>query len=183
MPPPQARIKDFDPSRFIHYEGAQGDPTDPDYKEGDEGQKVFRGAAHANPDDPDYVDVLSRMYPEIYQLKHMATSPHIDRPIIMCEYAHAMGNSIGSLGDYWDYIRGKPNLIGGFIWDMIESRSRKKPMLMERNSMLTAVILEMNPMTKTFVLMEYLLRIESQIRMRGNVNISFNLLLLRMKTF
>ncbi|WP_226975916.1 glycoside hydrolase family 2 TIM barrel-domain containing protein [Zobellia nedashkovskayae] len=118
-------VKDFDPSRFIHYEGAQGDPNDPDYKEGDEGQKVFRGAAHANPDDPNYVDVLSRMYPEIYQLKHMATSPHIDRPIIMCEYAHAMGNSIGSLGDYWDYIREKPNLIGGFIWDMIDQGLEK----------------------------------------------------------
>ncbi|OEJ99034.1 glycoside hydrolase [Flavivirga aquatica] len=113
-------IKDFDPSRFIHYEGAQGDPTDPAYKEGDEGQRVFRGVAHANPDDPDYVDVLSRMYPELYQLKSMVNSKHIDRPIIMCEYAHAMGNSIGSLGDYWDYIRANPNLIGGFIWDMID---------------------------------------------------------------
>ena len=118
-------IKDFDPSRFIHYEGAQGDPTDPDYKEGDEGQEVFRGVAHANPDDPDYVDVLSRMYPEMYQLKSMANSPHIDRPIIMCEYAHAMGNSIGSLSDYWDYIRAEPNLIGGFIWDMIDQGLEK----------------------------------------------------------
>ncbi|RKR12203.1 beta-galactosidase [Maribacter vaceletii] len=113
-------IRDYDPSRFIHYEGAQGDPTDPNYKEGDEGQKLFRGPAHANPDDPDYVDVLSRMYPEIYQLEAMASSKHIDRPIIMCEYAHAMGNSIGGLGEYWDLINAKPNLIGGFIWDMID---------------------------------------------------------------
>ncbi|WP_298488201.1 glycoside hydrolase family 2 TIM barrel-domain containing protein [uncultured Maribacter sp.] len=113
-------IKDYDPSRFIHYEGAQGDPTDPNYKEGDEGQKLFRGTAHANPDDPDYVDVLSRMYPEIYQLKAMASSKHIDRPIVMCEYAHAMGNSIGGLGEYWDLINDNTNLIGGFIWDMID---------------------------------------------------------------
>ncbi|UMB61728.1 DUF4981 domain-containing protein [Lutibacter sp. A80] len=113
-------IRDYDPSRFIHYEGAQGDPTDPDYKEGEEGQNVFRGPAHANPDDPDYVDVLSRMYPEIYQLKAMSESKHIDRPIVMCEYAHAMGNSIGGLGEYWDLINSKPNLIGGFIWDMID---------------------------------------------------------------
>ena len=113
-------IKDYDPSRFIHYEGAQGDPTDPNYKEGDEGQSLFRGPAHANPDDPDYVDVLSRMYPEIYQLKSMATSPHINRPIIMCEYMHAMGNSIGGLGEYWDLINTNSNLIGGFIWDMID---------------------------------------------------------------
>ncbi|GAA4238731.1 beta-galactosidase LacZ [Postechiella marina] len=113
-------IKDYDPSRFIHYEGAQGDPTHPDYKEGDEGQKLFRGPAHANPDDPNYVDVLSRMYPEIYQLESMAKSKHINRPIIMCEYAHAMGNSIGGLGEYWDLIHANKNLIGGFIWDMID---------------------------------------------------------------
>ncbi|WP_139957380.1 glycoside hydrolase family 2 TIM barrel-domain containing protein [Flavicella sediminum] len=113
-------VRDYDPSRFIHYEGAQGDPTDPDYKEGDEGQSLFRGPAHANPDDPDYVDVLSRMYPEIYQLKAMSESKHINRPIVMCEYAHAMGNSIGGLGEYWDLINSKKNLIGGFIWDMVD---------------------------------------------------------------
>ncbi|WP_303317277.1 glycoside hydrolase family 2 TIM barrel-domain containing protein [Flavivirga abyssicola] len=115
-----AWAKDYDSSRFMHYEGAQGKPTHPEYKEGVEGQKVFRGKAHANPDDPDYVDVLSRMYPEIYQLKAMSESKYINRPIIMCEYAHAMGNSIGGLGDYWDLINSKKNLIGGFIWDMID---------------------------------------------------------------
>lgn len=113
-------IRDYDSSRFIHYEGAQGDPTDSNYKEGEEGQKAFRGVPHANPDDPDYVDVLSRMYPEIYQLEAMSKSKHIDRPIVMCEYAHAMGNSIGGLGEYWDLIHSNKNLIGGFIWDMID---------------------------------------------------------------
>ncbi|MGY6647528.1 glycoside hydrolase family 2 TIM barrel-domain containing protein [Wenyingzhuangia sp. IMCC45574] len=113
-------IRDYDPSRFVHYEGAQGDPTHPDYLEGEAGQKKFRGAAHANPDDPAYVDVLSRMYPEIYQLKAMSESTYINRPIVMCEYAHAMGNSIGGLGEYWDLIHAKKNLIGGFIWDMVD---------------------------------------------------------------
>lgn len=113
-------IKEYDSSRFIHYEGAQGNPNHPEYKEGEEGQKAFRGKAHANPDDPKYVDVLSRMYPEIYQLKAMSESKYIDRPIVMCEYAHAMGNSIGNLGEYWDLINSKKNLIGGFIWDMID---------------------------------------------------------------
>ena len=111
-------VKDYDASRFVHYEGAQGQPTHEAYKEGEEGQAVFRGSAHANPDDPYYVDVLSRMYPEIYQLKAMSESEYINRPIVMCEYAHAMGNSIGGLGEYWDLINSKPNLIGGFIWDM-----------------------------------------------------------------
>ncbi len=119
-------VKDFDPSRFVHYEGAQGDPTSPYYKEGRQGQLAFRGPAHANPDDPKYVDVLSRMYPELYQLKSMSESPHINRPIIMCEYAHAMGNSVGGLGEYWDLIHAKRNLIGGFIWDMIDQGLEKK---------------------------------------------------------
>lgn len=119
-----AWVKDFDPSRFIHYEGAQGDPTDPEYIEG-YAFKLSKDPDYANPDDPDYVDVLSRMYPELSQLVGMAKSAHITRPIIMCEYMHAMGNSIGGLSDYWTEIRNRPNLIGGFIWDMIDQGIEK----------------------------------------------------------
>ncbi|MDW7692172.1 glycoside hydrolase family 2 TIM barrel-domain containing protein [Flammeovirgaceae bacterium SG7u.111] len=119
-------IKDYDPSRFIHYEGAQGDPTDPHYVEiPDVGYKMTSWPVYANPDDPDFVDVLSRMYPDLSQLMGMSRSPHIDRPIIMCEYMHAMGNSIGGLGDHWDSIRVTPNLIGGFIWDMVDQGLEK----------------------------------------------------------
>lgn len=119
-----AWIKDFDPSRFIHYEGAQGDPTDPEYVEGI-AFKLSKHPIYANPDDPEYVDVLSRMYPELSQLVGMAKSAHIDRPIIMCEYMHAMGNSIGGLSDYWEEIRNRPNLLGGFIWDMVDQGLEK----------------------------------------------------------
>jgi beta-galactosidase len=42
------------------------------------------------------------------------------RPLILCEYAHAMGNSIGNLQDYWDVIDRYPNLQGGFIWDWVD---------------------------------------------------------------
>jgi len=115
-----AWVKDFDPSRFIHYEGAQGDPTDPHYREGQEAHLAYQGESMANPDDPYYVDVISRMYPNLNQLIGMSESPHINRPIIMCEYLHAMGNSIGGLADFWKEIRKRPNLIGGFIWDMID---------------------------------------------------------------
>ena len=115
-----AWVKDYDPSRFVHYEGAQGDPTDPHYLEGDAGQTAYRGRAMANPDYPDYVDVVSRMYPDLPQLIAMSNSPHITRPIIMCEYLHAMGNSIGGLSEFWKEVRERPNLIGGFIWDMID---------------------------------------------------------------
>ncbi len=111
-----AWVKDFDPSRFIHYEGAQGNPEDPDYKEGI-AYEMSKSETYANPDDKSYVDVLSRMYPDHIQLLNMANNPAITRPIIMCEYSHAMGNSMGGLGEYWDIIRSKPNLIGGFIWD------------------------------------------------------------------
>ncbi|RED96556.1 glycoside hydrolase family 2 TIM barrel-domain containing protein [Marinoscillum furvescens] len=114
-------VKDFDPSRFIHYEGAQGDPNHPLYvKTGSkEHREVFR-KSYANPTDPPYVDVLSRMYPSLEQLEAMATSPHISRPILMCEYAHAMGNSLGNLQEYWDLVYKYDNLIGGYIWDMID---------------------------------------------------------------
>jgi len=114
-----AWIRDYDPSRFIHYEGAQGDPTDPHYVEG-AAFETPRWPSMANPDDPAYVDVVSRMYPNLEQLMNMSNSAHIDRPVIMCEYLHAMGNSIGTLGEFWDSIRSKPNLIGGFIWDMVD---------------------------------------------------------------
>lgn len=112
-------IKDYDPTRFLHYEGAQGDPNDPAYRpEG--GFESQRWPLMANPDDPPYVDVISRMYPTVDQLRNLAEAEQIDRPIVMCEYAHAMGNSLGNLGEYWDLIREKPNLIGGFIWDWVD---------------------------------------------------------------
>jgi len=110
-----AWIRDYDPTRPIHYEGAQGDPTHPAYVEGKEGLNL-----QLNPDDPSYVDVISRMYATVDQLEAMSSALHVKRPIILCEYSHAMGNSLGNYGEYWDLIRSRPNLIGGFIWDMID---------------------------------------------------------------
>ncbi|WP_052444383.1 glycoside hydrolase family 2 TIM barrel-domain containing protein [Flammeovirga sp. OC4] len=116
-----AWVKDYDPSRFIHYEGAQGDPTHPNYKDDKKAIKAINRAPFmANPRDPSYVDVISRMYARIDQIENLATSPYINRPMILCEYVHGMGNSLGTLGDYWDAIRSHKNLIGGFIWDMID---------------------------------------------------------------
>ncbi|MEN6363408.1 MAG: glycoside hydrolase family 2 TIM barrel-domain containing protein [Bacteroidales bacterium] len=120
-------IHDFDPSRFVHYEGAQGNPADPTYVEGnDVGYLSNKWPSMANPDDRDYVDVISRMYPNPSQLENLSNSGYIHRPIIMCEYMHAMGNSEGGLGEFWDVIRSRPNLIGGFIWDMIDQGLLKK---------------------------------------------------------
>jgi beta-galactosidase len=118
-------LKDMDPTRFVHYEGAQGDPTHPDYV--GQSQRYLTAAETAqlhtplaNPDDPAFVDVISRMYPRLEDLQGLADSPFIDRPILMCEYAHAMGNSLGNLAEYWEMVRKEPNLIGGYIWDWID---------------------------------------------------------------
>ncbi len=111
-----AWIHDFDFQRFVHYEGAQGNPRNKYYIEGVKGN--VRAPENANPDDLPFVDVVSRMYSDLYQLVNLSESPHINRPIMLCEYMHAMGNSVGGIKDYWDEIRKRPNLIGGFIWDM-----------------------------------------------------------------
>lgn len=120
-----AWIRDFDPSRFIHYEGAQGDPTHSLFIE-DYGYKTTSSETFANPTDPQYVDVLSRMYPDLKQLVNMSENAHIKRPVVMCEYLHAMGNSIGGLYEFWEEIYDRPNLIGGYIWDMVDQGLEKE---------------------------------------------------------
>ena len=64
-------------------------------------------------------DIIAPMYSRIQDLEKYA-SQFSDRPYIMCEYAHAMGNSVGNLKDYWDVIREHPMLQGGFIWDWVD---------------------------------------------------------------
>ncbi len=71
------------------------------------------------------VDVLSLMYPTIETLVAWATDPTDSRPVVMCEYAHAMGNSCGNLAEYWDAIRAHPRLIGGFVWDWVDQGLRR----------------------------------------------------------
>ena len=135
--------KDYDPTRLIHYEGAQGQPMHPLYvplkrtsaaaftsvmaadNQPAAGQ-VKKPRNGGNPTDPAYVDVLSRMYPTAAQLEQMALNPMLDRPVMMCEYAHSMGNSTGGLNDYWKLIRTHAGLLGGHIWDWVEQGLVKK---------------------------------------------------------
>ena len=63
-----------------------------------------------------HTDIYAPMYARIPALKRYGSQPQ-PRPLILCEYAHAMGNSIGNLQDYWDVILSSPHLQGGFIWD------------------------------------------------------------------
>ena len=67
-------------------------------------------------------DLYVPMYARVRSLVTYATStrPQDDRPLIMCEYAHAMGNSTGNLAEYWDAIRKYPKLQGGLIWDWVD---------------------------------------------------------------
>ncbi|WP_066630862.1 glycoside hydrolase family 2 TIM barrel-domain containing protein [Labilibacter marinus] len=116
-----AWIKDYDDTRFMHYEGAQGNKHHKNYRK--VGSKIYKeeNAKHyANPTDMPYVDVISRMYPPLEVLDDMAHNPQIHKPIMMCEYAHAMGNSLGNMMEYWDMIHANDNLLGGFIWDWID---------------------------------------------------------------
>jgi beta-galactosidase len=116
-----AWVKDYDPTRFVHYEGSQGIPESPLYNS-------FYTSAYqkrynkdmSNPTDPAFVDVISRMYPTLEQLQGLVNNPLIDRPIIACEYAHAMGNSLGHFEEYWNLIRANDKLAGGYIWDWID---------------------------------------------------------------
>jgi beta-galactosidase len=85
-------IKQRDPSRPIHYERAGTGP---------------------------HTDVVCWMYPSIQRIVNYAKS-NPGRPLIMCEYAHAMGNSVGNLQDYWDAIEDYPALQGGSIWDWVD---------------------------------------------------------------
>ena len=132
-------IEDYDPTRPIHYEGAQGQPEYDSYAPLSRKAKIVftsekqevpvtkekpkalppaaRNDKSGNPTDPEFVDLISRMYPRIELLERMANDPNHDRPIYMCEYAHSLGNSTGSMKDYWDLIRKYDNLLGGHIWD------------------------------------------------------------------
>lgn len=111
-----AWTREYDPTRFIHYEGAQG----PDSK------------------DPSAVDVISRFYPRTMadyhnpgvkddnmerpenarweRLLSIAQKTGDNRPVLTSEYAHAMGNAMGNFKEYWDEIYSNPRMLGGFIW-------------------------------------------------------------------
>lgn len=123
-----AWLKDFDPTRPIHYEGAQGLNGDPD---------------------PQTVDVTSRFYPRVQQeylnpgmtekgdgerpenarwerLLSIAQRTNDNRPVMTSEYAHVMGNSLGNLKEYWDEIYSNKRMLGGFIWEWADEGIFKK---------------------------------------------------------
>ena len=68
----------------------------------------------------DYVDIYAPMYDDIEKMADYAQDPSYRQPMIQCEYAHAMGNSLGNLEDYWQVIRAHRKLQGGFVWDWVD---------------------------------------------------------------
>lgn len=65
-------------------------------------------------------DIICPMYRTPEVMEEYANNPASDRPFIQCEYAHAMGNSLGNFTEYWDLIRKYPILQGGCIWDWVD---------------------------------------------------------------
>ena len=68
-------------------------------------------------------DIICPMYASPKWCEDFAKGNH-DRPLIQCEYAHAMGNSMGNFKEYWDLIRKYPTYQGGFIWDFVDQALR-----------------------------------------------------------
>jgi len=71
-----------------------------------------------------HTDIVCPMYAGIDRLVRYAER-NPSRPLILCEYAHAMGNSVGNLQEYWDAIEAYPALQGGSIWDWVDQGLRK----------------------------------------------------------
>lgn len=65
-------------------------------------------------------DIVAPMYPHMNSIWTYAKATDKSRPYIMCEYAHAMGNSTGNFKDLWDIIKTYPHLQGGFIWEWMD---------------------------------------------------------------
>ncbi len=94
-----AWIHQHDPTRFVHYHPAFDHPS---------------------------VDVISLMYPHVEHMEALAQDVQDRRPILMCEYAHAMGNSPGGLKEYWEVIEAYPRVAGGFVWDWVDQGLRRR---------------------------------------------------------
>jgi beta-galactosidase len=89
------RARELDPSRPIHYEGKN-----------------------------EIADIRSQMYPDMKDLNRIDQMDE-DKPYFICEYVHSMGNAMGNLVDYWDYIEQSQRLIGACVWDWVDQGINK----------------------------------------------------------
>jgi hypothetical protein len=111
-------LKDFDPTRFIHSEGAQGSPKDPEAVDVIARFYPRTQDAYVNPNIPEGEDAERAENARWERLLSIARdTANGDRPVMTSEYAHAMGNAMGNFKEYWDEIYSHPRMLGGFIWD------------------------------------------------------------------
>ncbi|MEA3344858.1 MAG: glycoside hydrolase family 2 TIM barrel-domain containing protein [Chloroflexota bacterium] len=101
-------IHNYDPTRPVHYESATN-------------WRDYEG-----PDTAPSIDIVSTMYPTVDRIIEMAQVEGETRPLLMCEYAHSMGNSTGNLKEYWEAIEAHKRLQGGFIWDWVDQGLRHR---------------------------------------------------------
>ncbi|MBR2103202.1 MAG: beta-galactosidase [Prevotella sp.] len=123
---------EYDPTRPVHYEGAQGTSSQNTVNPEQLADRRLHG-------DPPSVDVISRFYPRTQdeylnpgvadsnmerpenarweRLLSIARDSSDQRPVLTSEYAHAMGNALGNLKEYWEEIYSHPRMLGGFIWE------------------------------------------------------------------
>jgi beta-galactosidase len=104
-----AWLRRFDPGRPVNYEGAIR-------PEGGQGAFTLESLNRSR----DLTDIIGPMYPSVDLIVDFVKYREDDRPLIMIEYSHAMGNSNGSLADYWRAIENHHGLQGGFIWEWID---------------------------------------------------------------
>ncbi|MBQ7301771.1 MAG: hypothetical protein IJW77_18235, partial [Clostridia bacterium] len=91
-------IKNRDNTRPVHYEGLQNADSKYYYTE--------------------LVDMVSMMYPSFDTIREkVLDNPRENRPFVMCEYTHAMGNSCGDIAEYWDMIYNNEQMMGAFVWE------------------------------------------------------------------
>lgn len=100
-------MRRYDPSRPLHYEGA---PFHDGWVDG--------GLAAS--------DLVCPMYATIDRIRNYGEAGEGRRPLVLCEYSHAMGNSNGSLADYWEVITSTPGLQGGFLWEWKDHGLRQR---------------------------------------------------------
>lgn len=98
-------LKSEDPSRPVQYEGGGADTVATDI--------ICPMYARVDQDQP---------FPAVpkWSIKKWLSMPGEQRPLILCEYAHAMGNSLGGYAKYWQAFRQYPRLQGGFVWDWVD---------------------------------------------------------------
>ncbi|VYT83719.1 beta-galactosidase [Metakosakonia massiliensis] len=103
-------VKSTDPTRPVQYEGGGANTAATDI--------VCPMYARVDQDQP---------FPAVpkWSIKKWIGMPDETRPLILCEYAHAMGNSFGGFARYWQAFRDYPRLQGGFVWDWVDQALTK----------------------------------------------------------